>query len=179
MSNWYAAHISDKKFDRMDTKKQEKILEHIKDYNETTLDKKAESKAEQILNSSENHYANVDEYMANTNRIENFRDDLDIDKNDENKIKELEAKIDELTKRNEEILEQENQEKKQIALVENGKLIEYYEEDNETKRREGNIYIGIVKDIIKGMQFVFFLDFLVLITLSYLPSFLCFNCIYS
>ena len=47
-----------------------------------------------------------------------------------------------------ELLIQENQEKKQIALVENGKLIEYYEEDNETKRREGNIYIGIVKDMI-------------------------------
>jgi len=30
-----------------------------------------------------------------------------------------------------ELLIQENQEKKQIALVENGKLIEYYEEDNE------------------------------------------------
>ncbi len=45
--------------------------------------------------------------------------------------------------------------KKQIALVENGKLIEYYEEDNETNRREGNIYIGIVKDIIKGMQAAF------------------------
>ena len=33
-----------------------------------------------------------------------------------------------------ELLIQENQEKKQIALVENGKLIEYYEEDNETNR---------------------------------------------
>ena len=54
-----------------------------------------------------------------------------------------------------ELLIQENQGKKQIALVENGKLIEYYEEDNETNRREGNIYIGIVKDIIKGMQAAF------------------------
>ena len=54
-----------------------------------------------------------------------------------------------------ELLIQENQEKKQIALVENGKLIEYYEEDNETNIREGNIYIGIVKDIIKGMQAAF------------------------
>lgn len=51
-----------------------------------------------------------------------------------------------------ELLIQENQEKKQIALVENGKLIEYYEEDNKTNRREGNIYIGIVKDIIKGCK---------------------------
>lgn len=54
-----------------------------------------------------------------------------------------------------EILIQKNEEKKQIALVENGKLIEYYEEDHETHRREGNIYIGIVKDIIKGMESAF------------------------
>lgn len=45
--------------------------------------------------------------------------------------------------------------KKEIALVENGKLIEYYEEDNSIKRKEGNIYIGIVKDIVKGMQSAF------------------------
>ncbi len=42
--------------------------------------------------------------------------------------------------------------KKEIALVENGKLIEYYEEEDSIERKEGNIYIGIVKDIIKGMQ---------------------------
>ena len=42
--------------------------------------------------------------------------------------------------------------KKEIALVENGKLIEYYEEEDTIERKEGNIYIGIVKDIIKGMQ---------------------------
>lgn len=45
--------------------------------------------------------------------------------------------------------------KKEIALVENGKLIEYYEEEDTIERKEGNIYIGIVKDIIKGMQSVF------------------------
>lgn len=53
------------------------------------------------------------------------------------------------------LLIQENEENKQIALVENGELVEYYKEDNETNRREGNIYIGIVKDIIKGMQSAF------------------------
>ena len=53
------------------------------------------------------------------------------------------------------LLIQENEENKQIALVENGELVEYYEEDNKTNRREGNIYIGIVKDIIKGMQSAF------------------------
>lgn len=53
------------------------------------------------------------------------------------------------------ILIQENKENKQIALIEDGQLVEYYEEDNETNRKEGNIYIGIVKDIIKGMQAAF------------------------
>ncbi len=45
--------------------------------------------------------------------------------------------------------------KKEIALVENRKLIEYYEEEDTIERKEGNIYIGIVKDIIKGMQSAF------------------------
>ena len=53
------------------------------------------------------------------------------------------------------LLIQENNGNKQIALIEDGQLVEYYEEDNETIRREGNIYIGIVKDIIKGMQSAF------------------------
>ncbi len=54
-----------------------------------------------------------------------------------------------------EIIIQTQNEKKQILLLENGKLIEYYEEDKEYRRREGNIYIGIVKDIINGMQSAF------------------------
>ncbi len=54
-----------------------------------------------------------------------------------------------------ELLIQENKEIKKIALLEDGQIVEYYEEDNETNRREGNIYIGIVKDIIKGMQSAF------------------------
>ena len=45
--------------------------------------------------------------------------------------------------------------KKEIALIENGKLIEYYEEDDSIKRKEGNIYRGIVKDVVKGMQSAF------------------------
>lgn len=44
---------------------------------------------------------------------------------------------------------------KEIALIEDGKLIEYYIEENKDERKEGNIYIGIVKDIIKGMQAAF------------------------
>lgn len=54
-----------------------------------------------------------------------------------------------------EIIIQTNKNGKQIALIENGKLIEYYEEEKEYRRREGNIYIGIVKDVIAGMQSAF------------------------
>lgn len=54
-----------------------------------------------------------------------------------------------------ELFIQKNKVDKQIALVENEKLVEYYEEDENTNRREGNIYIGIVRDIIKGMQSAF------------------------
>ena len=54
-----------------------------------------------------------------------------------------------------EILIQTKKNVKIIALLENGKLVEYYEEDNEGIKKEGNIYIGIIKDIIKGMQSAF------------------------
>ena len=48
----------------------------------------------------------------------------------------------------------ENQ--RQIVLVENGKIVEYYEEGGEEDdKNEGNIYIGVVKDIVKGMQAAF------------------------
>ncbi len=55
-----------------------------------------------------------------------------------------------------EIIIQRQKDKSTIALIENGKLVEYYEENlNEDNRKEGNIYIGIVKDIVKGMQAAF------------------------
>lgn len=54
-----------------------------------------------------------------------------------------------------ELLIQTNKEQRKIALVENNKLIEYYEENDTIQRKEGNIYIGIIKDIIKGMQSAF------------------------
>ena len=54
-----------------------------------------------------------------------------------------------------ELIIKKEQTQKQIALIENGNLVEYYEEDNELERKEGNIYIGIVKDIVKGMQAAF------------------------
>ena len=54
-----------------------------------------------------------------------------------------------------ELFIKEQEDRRDIALVENGKIIEYYEEDNKQNRKEGNIYIGIVKDIVKGMQSAF------------------------
>ena len=50
-----------------------------------------------------------------------------------------------------------NEESKTIAVLENGKLIEIYEENKESNeaRKEGNIYLGIVKDIVPGMQAAF------------------------
>lgn len=54
-----------------------------------------------------------------------------------------------------ELIIQENKKQKEIALIENGNLIEFYIENEKTDRKEGNIYIGIVRDIIKGMQSAF------------------------
>lgn len=42
-----------------------------------------------------------------------------------------------------------------VCLVENGKLIETYDKIEENKRKEGNIYVGVVKNIIPGMQAAF------------------------
>lgn len=44
---------------------------------------------------------------------------------------------------------------KQTLLVNNGKLIEMYEEEKDENRNEGNIFIGIVKDVLKGMEAAF------------------------
>ena len=54
-----------------------------------------------------------------------------------------------------EILISKSDSQKEIALLENGKLVEHYIDDKESSRREGNIYIGIVRNIIKGMQAAF------------------------
>ena len=50
-----------------------------------------------------------------------------------------------------------NEDTKIIAAIENGKLVEIYEENAESQkeRNEGNIYLGIVKDIVPGMQAAF------------------------
>ena len=46
---------------------------------------------------------------------------------------------------------------KTICLIENGKLVEFYEESEDSikERNEGNIYSGIVRDIVPGMQAAF------------------------
>lgn len=44
---------------------------------------------------------------------------------------------------------------KTIALLENGKLVEKYDETASDDRNEGNIYAGRVKDILSGMQAAF------------------------
>ena len=45
--------------------------------------------------------------------------------------------------------------RKRILLLENGNLIEQYEEQPDKERIEGNIYLGIVKDVLPGMQAAF------------------------
>ena len=56
-----------------------------------------------------------------------------------------------------ELIINKDKETKTIAAIENGKLVEIYEENEESRkaRNEGNIYTGIVKDIIPGMQAAF------------------------
>jgi ribonuclease G len=54
-----------------------------------------------------------------------------------------------------EIIVSKEKQNKHIALIENGKLVEIYEDSNEPKETEGNIYIGVVKDILPGMQSAF------------------------
>ena len=44
---------------------------------------------------------------------------------------------------------------KKIMLVQDGNLREYYEENEEKIRLEGNIYLGKVKDVLPGMQAAF------------------------
>jgi len=56
-----------------------------------------------------------------------------------------------------ELIVNKNKDSKIIAAIENGKLVEIYEENEKSieARNEGNIYSGIVKDIIPGMQAAF------------------------
>ena len=56
-----------------------------------------------------------------------------------------------------ELIINKNKDVETICLVENGKLVEKYQDDQKTKnnRLEGNIYAGTVSDIIPGMQSAF------------------------
>lgn len=56
-----------------------------------------------------------------------------------------------------ELVINKNKDVRTIAAIENGKLVEVYEENEQSQRErnEGNIYLGIVKDIIPGMQAAF------------------------
>ena len=54
-----------------------------------------------------------------------------------------------------EIIVNSSKDKEIITLVENGKLLEKYEEYDELERLEGNIYLGKVTDILPGMQAAF------------------------
>ena len=44
---------------------------------------------------------------------------------------------------------------KQIALTSEEKLVEFYNEEKVDTRNEGNIFVGIVKDILDGMESAF------------------------
>lgn len=54
-----------------------------------------------------------------------------------------------------ELLVSTDNDDKKILLVENGKLIEKYEETPEQERIEGDIFLGIVENVLPGMQAAF------------------------
>ncbi len=54
-----------------------------------------------------------------------------------------------------ELVINEEKHKKSIILIENGLLIEQHEEHHEQKRLEGNIYVGVVQNVLPGMQAAF------------------------
>ena len=53
------------------------------------------------------------------------------------------------------IINVDNDENRTIAVVENGILIEKYQESNNSNRIEGKVYIGKVVNILKGLQVAF------------------------
>lgn len=53
------------------------------------------------------------------------------------------------------IISQDKEKNKIVALVENGKLVEKYEEKAGQERLEGNIYLGKVENVLLGMQAAF------------------------
>ncbi len=55
-----------------------------------------------------------------------------------------------------ELLINKNENLKTIMLVENGILVEKHEEHENQQRLEGNIYIGKVENVLKGMRISFY-----------------------
>ena len=53
------------------------------------------------------------------------------------------------------IINQDSKKNVTVALIENGKLVEKYEEKITQKRLEGNIYLGTVENVLIGMQAAF------------------------
>lgn len=53
------------------------------------------------------------------------------------------------------IINVDKQNDKTIMLVQNGKLVEKYQENSKTKRLEGNIYLGKIQNVLQGMQAAF------------------------
>lgn len=53
------------------------------------------------------------------------------------------------------IINEDNEKNIVTALIEDGKILEIYEQNEESKNQEGNIYCGIVRNIIPGMQSAF------------------------
>ena len=54
-----------------------------------------------------------------------------------------------------EIIINKQENKKQILLIEDGNLVEKYNEDENISRIEGNIYVGKVENVLQGMQSAF------------------------
>ena len=53
------------------------------------------------------------------------------------------------------IINQDKEKNKIVAICENGKLVEKYEEKIGQERLEGNIYLGKVENVLLGMQAAF------------------------
>ena len=55
-----------------------------------------------------------------------------------------------------ELLINHSDNKNLIYLIEEGRIVEYYEEGNEHKNLDGNIYIGKVKNIVPRFRSCFY-----------------------
>lgn len=53
------------------------------------------------------------------------------------------------------VINVDNNKNKTVMLVENGNLLEQYEENSNIKRLEGNIYVGKIQNVLQGMQAAF------------------------